>query len=127
MFEIEQAVRQVATVQSVAASDLRLIAGLRPRAWRDVLKALPLASRRMGHHHAGVQRGRTDDAAAGRTGAPAPDADIHHGGRVPPPPLRASTTWSRNCARTPETAAVAAIELAAHGAYNARQRCIDGC
>ena len=123
--EIEQAVRQVATAQSVAASDLRLIARLRSgRVWQDVLKALPANTpyRDITQACNNVAEQMTQRQAAP---APAPDADIHHGaGRVPPPPLRADDLVEELRPHT-ETATVAAIELAAHGAYNAvRQRCV---
>ena len=125
MFEIEQVVRQVATAQRVAASDLRLIARLRSGSvWQDVLKGLPANTP---YRDITQACNNVAEQMAQRQAAPtpAPDADIHHGaGRVPPPPLRVDDLVEELRPHT-ESATVAAIELAAHGAYNAvRQRCV---
>ena len=101
MFEIEQIVRQVATAQRGCISDLRLIAKQRIGRLAGCAQGLP-ANTPYRDILAGLQQcGGTDDAAAGCTGASA---------RRRHPPRRgafrrrrcASTTWSRNCARTPK-------------------------
>ncbi len=127
MFEIEQAVRGVVAAQRVGASDLRLIARQRiGRVWQDVVAELPAST-----PYREISQGCNNVAdqmeqAARREAAPAaaPAADVHQGaGRTPPPPLSVDDLVDELRPHT-ESATVAAIELAAHGAFNAvRQRC----
>ena len=118
MFEIERAVRQVTTAQSVAASDLRLIARLRyGRVWQDVLKALPANTP---YRDITQACNNVAEQMAQRQAAPAPAPDTHRADTAQTAPLTVHgdqplPAWAEEPDPATVVPAVADVATEAHG------------